>query len=235
MFKLIPVGTNGLYPQKDKPTSCYLVQVGERNIVIDMGSGSFSRLAEIVAPEKIDLIIVSHFHLDHCADLGVFGYYMQRREKKRLFCPDDPHAAAVFGLEKLFDATYISEGKTEIYSGIFVEFLRTNHPVKTYAVRITADGKTLSYTADTNVCDNLERLFSSSDLVISDSAFLYKDWAENKPHISASHCGRLSAKYGVKTLLSHLDPAIDKREVLKEAREFSELTELIENDKIYYL
>ena len=235
MFSLIPIGTNGLFPTKDKPTSCYYIEAAGKKIVLDMGSGSFEKLCERVSPEEIDLIIVSHFHLDHCADLGVFGYYNQKSgTKTRVFCPFDPSAFALFSLNKHFSATEIKEGVFG-FDGIRLEFFRTRHPVETYAVRITAEGKTLSYTADSNVFDNLDKVFSGSDLVISDSAFLFSDWSEEKPHISARHCGEYSARYRVKTLLSHLNPRADEKAVLSEAEKISDLCELIENGKVYNL
>lgn len=235
MFTMIPIGTNGLFPTKDRPTSCYYIEAAGKKIVLDMGSGSFVKLCERVSPDAVDLIIVSHFHLDHCADLGVFGYYNQKNGKKtKLFCPFDPSAFALFSLDKNFSATAIKEGVFD-FEGVKLEFISVRHPVETYAVKITADNKTLSYTADSNVCDNLDKVFSGSDLVVSDSAFLFFDWSEEKPHISARHSGEYSAKHRVKTLLSHLDPRGDKKAVLKEASAVSDRCELIENGKVYNL
>ena len=233
MISLIPIGSNGLYPTEGMPTSCYYIEACGKKIVLDLGSGSFSALKKIVEPESVDLIIISHFHLDHCADLGVFGYYMQQIGKKiPLFCPGDQNAFSLFGLNKNFDATAIKEGVVD-FCGVGLEFIGVNHPVETYAVRIFCEGKTLSFTADTNECEALGKVFSKSDLVISDSAFLYKDWSDSKPHISALHCGKYAENYRVRTLLSHIDPRADRAALLSEARSVSGYCELIENGKKY--
>ena len=233
MFKLIPIGTNGLYPTDNKPTSCYLINVSDKNIVIDMGSGCFDSLRRYVAPENVDLVVISHFHSDHCADLGVFGYYMEAFNKKvRVICPKDEHANAFFNTEKFFDVTFMSEHSIDFF-GIKMQFLKMNHPVETYSVSIAAEGRVFTYTSDTNVCEALDLCFKGSDLVVCDSAFMYKNWSESKPHISARHCGEYSKKYGVKTLLSHFNPKADLDALLSEAREVSDLCRLIENGKTY--
>ena len=235
-FDLIPIGVNGLYPTVDSPTSSYLVGFGGKNVLLDMGSGAFSELSRFISPEKIDAIVVSHFHLDHCADLGVFGYYMQSSPRKiKLFCPFDKAAFGLFDLERFYDVETIKEGKLprERFFGANVEFIRTFHPVETYAVKISFEGKTLSYTADTNYSAACERIFANSSLVIADSAFPDSVWSVDKPHLSAKICGELSLKYGVKTLLTHVAPSTDKAKILEEAFSVSPLCGLIERGKKY--
>ena len=235
-MKVIPIGTNGLYPTPDSPTSCYLVEVNGKTVLLDIGSGAFTALSRFIAPEKIDVVIISHFHLDHCADIGVFGYYMQnKREKIKLFCPNDERALKFFSLEKFFDVSLIKAGKADPdgFGGAAVTFIKTAHPVPTFATKIAFGGRTLAYTADTNASSACDDIFSGSDLVVCDSAFLDADWSPASPHLSAKLCGGYSFKYGVKTLLTHIAPSVDKNSVLKEANAVSPLCELIVNDKEY--
>lgn len=235
MFSITPIGTNGLYPTLNKPTSCYLVRAGGKTVLLDLGSGAFPKLFRYVAPEDIDVIVISHFHFDHCADLGVFGYYMQQLGKTAtVYRPSDPAAFSLFFPRERFNSIPIKEGSVDL-GGCGIEFIRANHPIETYAVRISAEGKTFAYTADSNVCPALEKVFFGSDLAIADSAFLYSDWSEKKPHLSARHCGEYAEKFKVRTLLSHLNPKADVSAILKEARSVSALCELIENDKTYTL
>ena len=67
------IGECGPYPKPLGATSCYLLETENNKIVLDMGSGAFSKLSDIVKPEEISAIVISHFHADHSADLAIFA------------------------------------------------------------------------------------------------------------------------------------------------------------------
>ena len=233
-MKIIPLGVNGLYATDVSPTSCYLLTVRGKVVIIDFGSGALASLQKYIPPEKIDLIILSHFHFDHVSDMGTLGYYMQSHaEKLKVLCPFDEARAEFFSLPSRFDVSYIKEGKRELFDGVSAEFFLVRHPIETFAVKITDGTATFSYTADTNVCPALDDLFRGSDLVISDSAFLNASWSEKKPHLSAALCAEYAKKYSVRTLLTHFDPKTDRSLYLAEALSVTDKCELAEVGKIY--
>ena len=82
MFSLTCLGKNGLYPTKSSPTSGYLLTCGETRILLDVGSGVFSALLESFPPERINAVVISHFHGDHCSDTTVYDYYLQTKGNK---------------------------------------------------------------------------------------------------------------------------------------------------------
>ena len=47
------IGECGPYPKPLGATSCYLLETENNKIVLDMGSGAFSKLSDIVKPEEI--------------------------------------------------------------------------------------------------------------------------------------------------------------------------------------
>ncbi len=224
MIKLTVLGINGLYPTSLSPCSAYLVEVGGKKILLDIGAGSFSKLLEKVEPEDIDLVVLSHLHFDHISDIGVYSYYLQQKGKKiDLICPFDQDRIALVSKAEQFNVSYINDGEIEISNGLKLKFYKTKHPVLCYAVSVIYNGKVLSYTADTNDAPFLDELFSSSDLVIADSAFLHSEWNENKPHLSATHCAKYAQKYSVKTLLSHINPNQTEEKILQETMKITNL------------
>lgn len=38
-------------------------------MAMDMGSGTLGRLTALMPPEKLDALLLSHWHFDHCSDV----------------------------------------------------------------------------------------------------------------------------------------------------------------------
>ena len=227
MFTVTCIGRNGLYPTKDEATSGYLVDMDGMKILLDVGAGVFPRLLDMTLPEDLFAVVVSHFHGDHCADLAVFDYYLQsKRAALPLFAPTDNFYDVRDLRHFYYTETY--DGYRVDIEGADLSFFRTAHPRLCMGVRITYGGKTLVYSADTNVCDWLDEALEGADLAILDSAFDEQSYKQGGPHLSARLCGEYAKKHNVRTLLSHLNPTGDKEKLLSEAKEVSPLCEIIE-------
>ena len=57
--------------------ACYLVRHGSGAIALDLGQGSFPRLAGLIEPSAIDAVLVSHLHPDHFVDLVSLRHYLR--------------------------------------------------------------------------------------------------------------------------------------------------------------
>ncbi|BDP76609.1 hypothetical protein EfmAA242_08370 [Enterococcus faecium] len=53
------------------------------NLLIDAGSATLIKLQEHLDPLDLDAVILSHYHHDHIADLGVLQYYWQLHPKRK--------------------------------------------------------------------------------------------------------------------------------------------------------
>ena len=62
---------------KGEGTSSYLLESEGFHLLIDAGSTTLVRLENYLDPLKLDAVILSHYHHDHIADLGVLQYYRQ--------------------------------------------------------------------------------------------------------------------------------------------------------------
>lgn len=91
-MRLTAVGTSGSFPGPAAAASCYLVEVdidrgngsGTFRVVLDLGSGALGALQQHVSPARIDAVVLSHLHPDHCLD--VTGLYVHRVYDPEHFC-----------------------------------------------------------------------------------------------------------------------------------------------------
>lgn len=71
------LGCLGAYPYKDQGTSSYLLESEGFHLLLDAGSSTLINLEKYLDPLQLDAVILSHYHHDHIADLGVLHYYRQ--------------------------------------------------------------------------------------------------------------------------------------------------------------
>jgi ribonuclease BN (tRNA processing enzyme) len=234
-MKLTVVGCAGSYPGPDSPASCYLVEAPDAEgrtwrLVLDMGNGALGALHNYTDPLGVDGVALSHLHADHCVDLT--GFYVLRR-----YHPSGSHAAIpVWGpegsAERLARAYDLppSPGMTgefdfRTYDGVFrlgpfeVEPTRVAHPVLTFALRITAGGRTLTYSGDSGVCDALEESARDVDLFLVEGSFL--EGEDNPPdlHLTGKEAGETATRARARrVVVTHVPPWYDSAQVLREAR-----------------
>ncbi len=68
--KLTLLGTGTFFVSDCQTASVYLLEIGDKKILVDCGPGTLVRLSQIgVKPQDINYIFITHFHADHTADL----------------------------------------------------------------------------------------------------------------------------------------------------------------------
>jgi ribonuclease BN (tRNA processing enzyme) len=69
-MRLTILGTAGVVPDAQRAQSGYLLEKAGRLVLIDCGSGVFSRLASLPLDwTRLDTFVLTHLHLDHLSDL----------------------------------------------------------------------------------------------------------------------------------------------------------------------
>lgn len=224
MMKLDILGCNGPFPAAGGATSGYLVSTEKTRIGMDLGTGTLARLTALTAPEMLDALLFSHWHFDHCSDVLPLLYRLQACGKKKLdvYGPMDAASPVRQVLEKDPSVVLhvINPGDELNIGDVQVQVTEARHPVPAVMFRLFGDGKTLCYTGDTNTVPWLETFAQGADLLLADGLFPQEIWSEEKPHLSARLTGELAKQAGVKQLVvTHLNPTIDGKTLLKEARE----------------
>lgn len=218
-MKLTVLGNCGPYPVAGGVCSGYLLESADTRVLIDCGTGVLARLMEIVRPDALDAVILSHLHFDHMSDLLPMIYALQfhpRKEPLPVFAPDTPADvrnllnAPCYDLNPMRNCT-VGELRFRFFPG--------RHPAQSFAVRAEADGKVFVYTGDTNETDGLAAFAGGADLLLADAGLSEADWNPNAPHLSAARCGTLARDaHARRLLLTHLNPRYSSDALTAEAK-----------------
>jgi ribonuclease BN (tRNA processing enzyme) len=228
--QLTVLGCAGTFPGPDSPCSSYLVEHDGFRLVIDMGAGSLGELQKHIGLLDVDAIYISHLHSDHCIDLVAYSY-------ARRYHPDGvPPQVPVYGPEgtcaricgafenpplngllDVFDFHEVPVGTMAI--GPFeVTSALTNHPVECHALRISAGGRSLAYSADTGRSAALVELARDADLFVCEASWADGDHPPDV-HLSGREAGEHAARAGAKRLLlTHLVAWADPDAIRAEAK-----------------
>lgn len=227
------LGKYGPYPKAGGAASGYLLSAGGNRILLDCGSGVFSRLISLCPPEELSAVLLTHLHADHSSDLGVMNYYLQRLGRELdVFLPVDAvRFSAIEGMRG-FRFHLVREGERIAVGGAEIAFYGMRHPVPALGIRVSAEGRVFAYTGDTNDFEGLSLFWKGADTVLADAAFLEKDWSAEKPHLSVLRCARYAAAAGARCLLTHINPAYSEEEIRKEASAYSQ-AEIAEEGRTY--
>ncbi len=242
-MRLTVVGCSGSYPGPDSAASCYLLEAdlvspsgGTRTwrILLDLGNGALGQLHRYVDPLTVDAVFVSHLHADHCLDLC--GYYVMRkyhptgpqpripvwgpagtaeRMARAYDLPTDP------GMTEEFAFTSYGTGADDpIELGPFrIEAHPVVHPVPAFALRVTADDRTLLYSGDTGPCQALDEAAAGAHLLLCEASFQSGDDFPPDLHLTGADCGRTASRASVERLvLTHIPPWHDPAVAAAEAR-----------------
>jgi ribonuclease BN (tRNA processing enzyme) len=219
MFEVKVLGSEPAWPSGPRACSGYLVRTAESTVLVDCGTGVFGRLCDVLAPEELTAVVISHLHFDHWVDLLPFRYYLSFEARPdvspQLHLPPgaiqklqtiteqiDP--APGFFADVFETAEYDPERKLRIRD-LSITFWRTLHPIETYALRLVSGDKTLVYSADTGWDDSLAEFASGADLFICDATWGAGESIATDIHLTGEEAGRLATLSGAqKLLLTHL-------------------------------
>lgn len=235
-MRLTVIGCSGSYPGPDSAASSYLVEADEGGrtwrILLDLGSGALGSLQEYADPLSIDAVFISHLHPDHWFDMS--GYYVLRKYHPSGPQPRIPvhgprgvarQMAKAYGLNESpgmseeFDFhEYDDEGVVTV-GPLTVEVAQVEHPVKTYAMKVTHDGRTLVYSADTAPCEDLVDLARDADLMLAEASFREGEDNPEGLHMTGREAAEVALRAGAgRLVLTHIPPWYDPKVTFEEAR-----------------
>ncbi len=238
-MQLTVLGCNGLYPSNGNNASGYLLTCDNLSILLDVGSGVFASLKKVIAPEKIDVIFLSHLHHDHVSDIGVYNYYLEKLAKQgvdfkkpKLLVKNDE--SAVYRLiEGLNYFEIVNYGEKFKIQDISFEFFSRPHPVLTHGVTVISDNKKFSYASDGAMDERLSEAIKGSDLTLCHAPFSLEKAKTNKAHASAFEVVLLAKNFNRKVLISHLNPDCDNMEIKRECEFAKGNYEFVSQNQLY--
>lgn len=229
-MRLTVLGSSGGTPSRTNPASGYLIEHGRTSLWLDAGTGTFMELARHIDPGRLDVVVLSHRHVDHCADIfGLYGYLA--------FGPSGTVPVPVLGPDGLGEhlAEFARAGDEHVFRSVFdlgsadaptqigdlkLRFATTTHPVPTVATRIEAGGVALVYSGDSGPGGGLPGLAAGCDVLLCEATLLGERTEASYPyHLTASEVGEMAATAGVGCLIvTHIPPTGDEGRAVAEAR-----------------
>jgi ribonuclease BN (tRNA processing enzyme) len=200
-LRLVPLGVGEAFSALHYTTSLALGQ-GESWLLIDCPHPIRKMMREASQLSGISLdvgsftaAVVTHLHADHSSgleDYGFFSFFALGRRAKLFMHPAasqrlwEGHLAA--GMEQIkvrddeppvprslasfFDLAPLDEAEPVQVGPFSIECRRTIHAVPTFALRITAGGRSLGFSADTAFDPSLIEWLAQTDLIVHEATFL---------------------------------------------------------------
>jgi len=191
-FKVTLLGTGIPDPKPDRYGSSTLVEAGKEKFIFDCGRCTLQRVSETGIPLKeVNRLFLTHLHSDHTVgipDLWLTPWIFGRwKEPFRVWGPPGTRhmmsslrEAFKFDLQMRPVHDLLPEEGAEIYvqeiqEGIVYEskdvkitaFEVDHRPVKhSYGYRIDYEGRSVTLSGDTRICENLIKFAKNTDLLI---------------------------------------------------------------------
>lgn len=225
-------------PHPQRAAAALWLDSASGSILLDCGTDSAHRLAqERVDWPGLDVIWISHLHLDHCGGLAslLFGLKWapqtaDRRKPLRIVgCEgigkllqaiDESNNYRLFEQRFPIELQEVSAGEGfDLLPALRAQTFSTPHTSESIALRLTAnDGLSVVYTSDTGYSEGLAGFAQLADLLILECSFF-----KNNPtpkHLKLAEAMRLARMAEPRSLLlTHLYPEWDDIDLEGKARE----------------
>lgn len=224
-MKLTVLGRYGPFPAPGGACSSYLLEAPGVRLLFDCGNGAFSRLRQIIPPESIDAVFLTHLHSDHMSDMLIWRYYLQQMHARgqdvalplTVIAPSAPEAEfRMLTGAGTFNVINYAPGMRLRFNTLTVTLHRMQHPVPTYGIEVAEDrfpdaptrpgiardiGR-FFYTSDTGAHDKLRFMCEGVDLLLCDAGL--PETERNftlAAHLTPRDAGALARASGAKRLL----------------------------------
>ncbi len=215
--------------------AAYLVQTPETSVLLDLGQGSFPRLAAAIEPSTLDAVVVTHLHPDHFIDLVPLRHYLAFQfrppRRVRVIGPDALpdridalHAQPGFAATTLDFEAFPSIEAPVVIGDLAVVAAPVAHTRESHAIRISASGRGtgaaavgpgLVYSGDCGRAEDLDALIRPGDALLVEVSFGIGPVPEGAMHLDAGAIGRLVQRTNPGlVLLTHLQMGFDADEAV---------------------
>jgi ribonuclease BN (tRNA processing enzyme) len=234
MSELILLGSGTGIPSLKRGSPGLALVTQTSKLLIDSGSGSLIRMLSAgITYLDVDLLLYTHTHPDHTADLVPILFACKSIEDPR---QKDLSILGGPGFQHFFDQLgklYGSWIQPQSYR-LTVETMRDKpflfrdleissrpmaHLADSIGYRIElSNGKSVAVSGDTDYCETIVDLAFGVDLLVLECSF--PEGRKVEGHLTPSLAGRVAAESRCKRLLLiHLYPVCDQCDILKQCRE----------------
>lgn len=230
-MELTVIGSWAPYPRPGEACSGYLIKGKQSTILLDCGHGVASQIGGYIDINLLQAICISHFHPDHYVDLYALRHFIRgaifqgkRQTPLDVYLPSDPpylfqyfDSLPELNVMEIKDEARYSVGDAQLH------FLKMNHAVTSFAVKVTDSRSSIFYSGDTSYSDRLEKAAMDVDLLVLEASLFKGDQAHARQmgHMTtqeAALCAR-NARAG-RFIATHFWPEYNLKQVEEEISEF---------------
>jgi ribonuclease BN (tRNA processing enzyme) len=244
--RITVLGKSPAWQDADGACRGYLVEDGDSCLLVDCGSGVFSKLRRFRDYGAVDAVVITHMHADHFLDLIPFACaltYAPRRQPAPVECgsatdvPAGPRLLLPSGakevlrtiacagsqpylLDQAFAMSEYDTSQTVVVGSLCVRFQPVPHflPSNAIQVRCAAGGR-FTYGADHGPTDALDGFADDSDLMILEATLPRPERDGPRGHLTPGEAGEHAARCNAgRLVLTHISDELDWEWALAEAR-----------------
>ncbi len=237
-MRITVLGKSPAWQDAGGACSGYLIEEGDACVLLDCGSGVFSKLRLYRDYTRVDAVLLSHMHPDHFLDVVPFAFallYAPRQQpvavdrwrgtdspaRPTIFAPAGAsetlgQIAAACGLHDLitraFEVHEYDPGETLAVGPLRVRFHGVPHYLPTCAVEIApaAGGGRITYGADHAPCETLAEFAAGTDLLMLEATLARREDHVYRGHLTPSEAGEHARAAGARRLvLTHISDELD--------------------------
>jgi ribonuclease BN (tRNA processing enzyme) len=220
-MRITVLGGSGAFPTAEQACSGYLVEHEGFHLLVDPGYATLPRLLAHMPADRVDAVLISHGHPDHCADLNPLL-------RARALRDDDlPPALPVYALPGATDAVLALDRPGMLADAYELHEFRPGdhldigpfagetrllpHFMPNAGIRLSAGGAVLAYTGDTGPSPDVAELARGADILLAEASYPVEVPADTARYLSsARRAGRDAADAAVgRLVLTHLFPGTD--------------------------
>jgi ribonuclease BN (tRNA processing enzyme) len=219
-MRLRVLGGAGVWPAGGQACGGYLVEHDGFRLLVDPGYASVARLLERLPADRVDAVLVSHGHPDHCADLNPLL-------RARVLRDDPPAPLPVYALPGALDVVLALDRPGLLSSGYVSHEITPGrgfdigpfraeprtlpHSVPNVGVRLSVGTAAIVYTGDCGPDPDLVELARGADLLLAEATFVDTVPDDERGLLSSARlAGRQAARAAVgRLVLTHLQPGTD--------------------------
>ena len=229
-MKLTVLGTGTIAFSPQRSCAGYYVEAGNARILMDCGAGTTRRLAEFgIAWQQITHVVLSHFHIDHHADLptiifaGRYGMLPPRRLPLTIVGPVGTadlldRLALAYG-DWVKDPGYelsvieIAPGAGLDLLGATLECCKVPHTPESVAYSITEGARRVVYSGDTGFDAAFAGWARGCDALLLECSL--PQAMAIPEHLTPEQCGEMAALAQPGLLvLTHLYPPVEQVDIV---------------------
>ena len=240
------LGKSPSWPDADGACSGYLVEDGDACLLVDCGSGVFSKLRRFCDYVDVDAIVITHMHADHFLDLIPYACaltYAPRQQPvpvERWPGTDKPacprlHVPAgakeilrtivsagsqPYLLDRAFAMSEYDTDETIEVGSLSIAFQPVPHFLPSNAIQVRcADGGRFTFGADHGPTDALDGFAGETDLLILEATLPRPEHEGPRGHLTAAEAGEHAARCNAgRLVLTHISDELDADRALAAAQ-----------------